>query len=716
MSQTVTLQGPDAGPPGPTPNITANPPTTLAAGQPATASIDNTDPLNPKLSLGIPTGLTGATPQIGIGAITVGTPNVQNTGTATAPVLAFTLPPGTQGPPGISSQVMKRYRVFGDSWGAVTAQGAGAETISNAPTMTALVAQAFNLNPTGRWALAGNWSSGPEYVNGTYVLRNGSVYLANSPAGFSYNQDPATDGGVNWQLVPGMSGWSDSLGWDNFAIPGANLASVPSAGESITGQVTQYLADINGGTPSSPVAGSIPAGTVIHFQYTAINDNIENASASSFSWQDTTIADYVSLVQSLITAGATLIIVNTCPNVSNAPYMTANNIVSQFSASAASWNTKLAAAFASIPQVVIFDLNAVYQEVFANPVAFGFDMPDDSYSDSNVLSNPSLWTKVPWFDGPSNSLHPSGALHSVFAQAVGSFIAGLLTQGAQVQAALTALNVRPQGATPVFTTPATSGKIVPTSQFFAPLITSADPRLAFASAVKTPQLRYSKFCDFDNGQYPNGSVEPDAGWLQDKSGTGLASFAYQGGISSGLCRGAITLSATAANDRYGHSLAGAPVVSNNNTTVLLGPLAFTCRIALQPGSGDTLFYRGGFVDQLSGNQPANGVFLELEWTSGTETAKLIYASGGSPTAFAIPSFSWVNIAVNKWSTLTFHSDTFCQRWFIYQDGAFLGWTKFSALPVAALLLGQQFVKTASGGGASYLSVDFIGCSDEVSRA
>jgi hypothetical protein len=120
---------------------------------------------------------------------------------------------GAPGPPGLGAVQITRWITFGDSYGAVSLTGFGDLANSNGAPYTALMSYVLGLPMLGRWR------------GGTY---------------------------------------SNTLGWDNYAVAGSNLFGTLAG--TIGGQVAQFETDF---------ANAVPSGTVLFFQLTGINDTSE---------------------------------------------------------------------------------------------------------------------------------------------------------------------------------------------------------------------------------------------------------------------------------------------------------------------------------------------------------------------------------------------------------------------------------------------------------
>jgi hypothetical protein len=214
------------GPPGPTTNITIGTVTTGAPGSQASASITGTAP-NLVLDLTIPEGNVGPSINLTIGTVTTGAPGSQAsatiTGTAPNLVLNLTIPQGPQGEqgeqgiqgaPGAGSVQISHVVTFGDSYGAMSYPGTGDIVYSTGPTYPALLSYALGLPTYGRY----------------------------------------------------KTGWTFGTGWDNYAISGSVFWGTGDSATTASGaasQVNQFLADYG---------NAVPAGALILFQHTGIND------------------------------------------------------------------------------------------------------------------------------------------------------------------------------------------------------------------------------------------------------------------------------------------------------------------------------------------------------------------------------------------------------------------------------------------------------------
>jgi phospholipase/lecithinase/hemolysin len=432
---------------------------------------------------------------------------------------------------------------------------------------------------------------------------------------------------------------------------------------------------------------------------TVTGGNIRWAAAQ---YIDDILSSFVTAINAIIAKGVEVITVSTCPDVSRWPTESA---VPNAAATATWYNAKLRAAVASIPQVHVFDLASIYTSIFANPTAYGVVGLDGPTSSSNPID-------ILYFY-PNSNIHPTATGHKILASAYANFLiqlfaAGVITPSLQQMTQFSLLNSQFAGPTPAFASSAAGW--TPTTPVVPQNITAADPRINNSAWITQPLQLFRVFEDYDGGLV-TGTALPDSSWTADAAGSGAGSIVNPVLENAYGVHGALQATLYSANDRYGQTKTSTPFLYGVNGQ--LGPIQFLCRLAGVFSSTDQVIYRGGFVDAIGANRPQNGVFLEIEFNSGTTTANLIVANAGSYTLMPF-TYTWPNSTTAK--GLTFWSDYDLLRWTVTSAGSvLLSQAKAPALPMAALFLAHQFVKPTAGAGISYAMTDCIGGILEVSR-
>jgi len=152
---------------------------------------------------------------------------------------------------------------------------------------------------------------------------------------------------------------------------------------------------------------NIPPGTVVP-GLPGVADPVTNA-----------IANIVAMIQILAGAGAQHFLVPNLANLANTPAFTDSDQAALVSQISALFNDNLAAQLAALDaqigaDITLFDTDALFQDVFANPGAYGLTNTTDACVDNlaNGLCNPREWL---FWDG----VHPTARTHEILAHAFG---------------------------------------------------------------------------------------------------------------------------------------------------------------------------------------------------------------------------------------------------------------------------------------------------------
>jgi hypothetical protein len=685
--------------------------------------------------------------------------------------------------------------VYGDSYGANTAPGFGALRVSNGPTYAELTAIALGCNSQGRYIIESAWNSTTYFYNSNVVTYNGQSYLclqtsldnvpSSSPAYWTLWSPDITG------TAPGsVIAYSNTYGWDNYAISGGTW----DGANSVLGQVNLFKSDFS---------NVVPAGALLFFEFTGINDTSEcisilgggmvtavdpllinipsfvqpavnstvqvtfpsiptgmivgtcvwiqgggiytvtaisshlvtlqlagpffstsqlvgtgaTVTGGNLRWAaaqaiDDVLASYLATVTSLISEGATRIIISTCPNYSaapgfaNSPYNPTNigNTTSQ-------WNTKLTAAFSSLVasgSVTIFDLASQFAAVLANPQAYNIFDLDGGVGVSN---NPNAADNIFFYDA---SIHPSAATHRIYATALANVVLSFVAPSVQMLAFADLFN-QETNSNPIAWTSSNPNDAITQTASPLPFPTAAssdDPRLVLAQSISQPQIRQTIGTD-----YTNGLLLPDASWTSWTVGTAyaenLGSSSYQFG-----CFGAAAGILTAVSDGYGQINSNTILIPGVNGFLGKGPVSFVARIGRYSAAGDQLTLRAGIVDALILGRPANGIFLELtDNGAGTFTLNLIVANASTYTLLATPFTSLITNANPQ--TFIFSGDATLRWWSVYTSAApyttlspnppvCVAVGKLPVLPEAILYPAWQGIKTGlTTAGSDYVVCDGI---------
>jgi hypothetical protein len=431
---------------------------------------------------------------------------------------------------------------------------------------------------------------------------------------------------------------------------------------------------------------------------------------------DDIMTNWVTIIDTLVSDGATQIVVSTCPPVqNNLTYLASITGASsaQLANTVNQWNTKLEAAVSSISQVHVFDLYSAMSSIWSNPIAYGFYNMDGQLV-SDTISPPN---DVSFAD----EVHPSAALHTAISVALFSSITSWIPRTSQTapQFTLAAQVLNANGSAGSLTNSPSAWVAgngfslwLPANGNYVPLpIYSADQRLVSAASLDRPHVTYRSLNGFDtiNGYFS--ATLPDTSWESVTSGGGQ-SLSVPGTDYFALGQiGTWLLQTIYVNDSAG--------IIKNQVPVLIpsyvnGYVRVTCNFALTYGSiTETVVFRFGLADALSNTtRPQNGIWIEILNTNGTLTGLLVYASAGSYTtaAFTVPTIT--NNA--KGGAMELVSDYTQTRWFLTWKGSpitltsptYPGYTKFPALPVPTVLcLFAQNTNTVSNDTGSGLWID-----------
>lgn len=430
-----------------------------------------------------------------------------------------------------------------------------------------------------------------------------------------------------------------------------------------------------------------------------------NVRSAGYQMIDDLLSTYHTLVESVISAGASQILMTTCPLLGVAPAIAEYGNTTAFNQYASYWNTAILAKFASITTIYWFRLDTAFANLWANPLAYGFTIPDNYDNASAELD-----THI-WFDSPG--LHPSGKLHRYYFSQWTQAALGIpvLTQaGAQRITLLERSNLFLPTGVPSFggSTWVTSNGENPTGiQSQPPLIGADDLRLIMAQSITEQRLIYGFSEDFDKTVFPN-APEPDGSWTVVDGGVTKSGITAVAGTVWGFHgQGGAQFTVGNVGDYYGHYKSTFIFWAASGWPTYMGPFFISWRICHILNPGDTIVMRGGLIDAMSTTRPANGMFFEVQDADGSITANFVLASGGTDYTLNFP-LSWPSNT--PLVDLHAFSDSLGRRWHIMQGNTYQGMVEFpsTALPSATLYGSQQAVKTAGNPGPSYCLVDFFG--------
>ena len=282
------------------------------------------------------------------------------------------------------------------------------------PSYSNLYVFGDSLADSGNNALA--FDSLPNVVPGT--LRTSTPTVPYSVPNYPYASDRYSNGPVWVEYLAadlGLSAFPSLAGGTNYAFGGARVGPSGSGFPySLADQVSSYLS----------AAGNVASASALYVVEGGGNDARDIILAPAGSDFAALIGGYAANVANIITrlklAGAHDILLWNVPDVSKVPAIRAMAgddpvVLGNASALVAAMNAALDRALASLPTpwldgLHLFDAYGAFNDLFADPLAYGFDdVRSTCSSDANCVNDPD---GVFFWDG----LHPTTAGHALLAR------------------------------------------------------------------------------------------------------------------------------------------------------------------------------------------------------------------------------------------------------------------------------------------------------------
>jgi phospholipase/lecithinase/hemolysin len=240
-----------------------------------------------------------------------------------------------------------------------------------------------------------------------------------------------------WNLYNADGGLQPSLaGGTNFAIGGATTgtANFNEVNDNVPAPLRPAFADF--GTAwqleqfaAHPAAGSFDPSTslfvvwlvpndIFYFDTTGMLPGVVPGSPGGDNVLANAIANIVTTIQILATAGAEHILVPNLVNLANTPAFAGGPLAEVLGQLTVAFNTGLAVQLAALDaaiaaEITLFDTDAVFQRLLDDPAAFGMTNTTDAcvanLQNPENPCNPDTWL---FWDG----LHPTARTHEILAQ------------------------------------------------------------------------------------------------------------------------------------------------------------------------------------------------------------------------------------------------------------------------------------------------------------
>jgi phospholipase/lecithinase/hemolysin len=453
---------------------------------------------------------------------------------------------------------------------------------------------------------------------------------------------------------------------NNYSTSGAHITGVaPNLGPFITvlgnsqeNQIQLFLQDYNGTAPAN-------SGAVM---FIGTND---------FQAEDipTCMIQIQSQINRLLAASIPNVIVINYPIRNGINGLTGSNLTS-----ALLWNASIATMIANTPGAVLFDINALWQNIINSPQSFGI-----SNYDTNIADNGTVVGFADDYLYWSAWTHYSGAGHRIIAQAMMPLLQStflkLNTPGDASHSAIATRimgNIAPNPIVPLGYTQNQQ------------LVTQNDHRLWYGQqAVVTPQMGIRWYSDFESAT----TIPAPYTWLQTK--TGLGGYTYSSGTAN--THGCNNIFVNTAADVTGQTIPSPFIMAPTN-----GKLDMSFRAgAWTLNSGDNITVIWGLVDSISA--PTNGMFFSINNNAGTITATFTArkASADTTIPFTFPT--------TPPATIRFISDFRWNRGTVYVGNVQVATSTVLFVPPNSAFIYPGFVTTKTSGtaGNSFLPLDMF---------